>query len=1273
MSMRTLIRLLAACACVTGVAPLHAGEPPSKAAPTAEEAAEAARSAFTGKDQKALTEIATLIDPDAWIVADLLLSQGSPEVAKAVGARAPHVSRAPLLAYLSRRAVGPDELARKEALRDALETLRSGRNEEAVRLAAAFPPTPRDVPWIRVRHGLGSALEKVGKFPDAAKAFAEAADVAEPLGWIARAATLRFSSGRAAWKAKDAPTAERAWTAALALHEREGSLRGQATCLLNLGMVRFRRSDLEGARQMWTDAFAKGRSSKHAETIALASGNLANLLQALGEELAAVGVREANVEAWRAAENSVRLAQALAAMANLRATLGDGTGARAALAEADAVAEGVTDARARAEVGALGAKALRGLGDPDAALGRLDRVLESAAAMEDPRFLGNVRAYRAGALHDLDRAAEARTELESALPTLRTAGEGGDLCDALRNLAVIRLTLGDAAGARPPVEEAVSLAQSLHRRSLELRCLRTRANVMARQGEAEAAIRDLERGVLEHSAAGRDLEAAVNYEVLADVRARMGKTKEALADWEHAKDVYAARKALLALVRVWNWRGTFHDRQLETAAAVDAYQQAVEAARAATNGRELARSLLNLGSTQRDAGRRTAARRSLEEAVTSAHAAGSPSFEGSALAELALLEQYSLGPEGRTRLLERALALVEKGTDRAAEVSILTNLAPTLVQLGRAPEAVAHLDRARHLLDAQPDPDDLAWVELRLARVRLATGALDPAAQGAQEALRLWEGLKDAAGVDRASKTIGDVYLTRGELNAARAAYARIATTGSIRSARSGIAAVELRAGHPREAIAAARDAVRLFPTELAGMSDEETSEARSIGQGAMATGLDAAVALGDASEAWYFLEAGRAGALLMSLSAADAVRAQMSGGPARGALAAARAREGSAARAVREATMRSDPEAFERAQSDFAAAKEARRALLRDVEHDALLGTSPDAAAPASLAEVQAALRPDEALLLHERREQSLVTLVVRRAEARLVLSKRVPDAEVDVRGDTERLRDFLVAPLALPDDVRTLLISPCEQWSDLPYGLLWPGRDVALVPSGSVLLRLRRRGTPRGQDVLALGDPLYGAAPEGAPLARLRSEERLLPIPGTGIEAKAVARKPLLGIDATKDRLKKSLAEHRWRVLHFACHGLLNAQGVDRPGLALTAVGDDDGILTVDDVLEMGCPADLVVLSACRSARGRVAAREGLLGLPRAFLLAGANSVVASQAPVDDEKVLALMKDFHRRLAVGTGPARALREAQEAFAADATKGAPRLGADWVLWGLPE
>ncbi len=147
------------------------------------------------------------------------------------------------------------------------------------------------------------------------------------------------------------------------------------------------------------------------------------------------------------------------------------------------------------------------------------------------------------------------------------------------------------------------------------------------------------------------------------------------------------------------------------------------------------------------------------------------------------------------------------------------------------------------------------------------------------------------------------------------------------------------------------------------------------------------------------------------------------------------------------------------------------------------------------------------------------------------------------------------------------------------------------------------------------------------------------------------------------------------QYRIIHFATHGLLNSQHPELSGIVLSLVDKEglpqDGFLRLHDIYNLKLAADLVVLSACKTGLGKEIKGEGLVGLTRGFLYAGAPRVVASLWKVDDRATAELMKLFYQRmLRDSLRPAAALRKAQIDMWKQPRWAAPYYWAGFTLQG---
>jgi CHAT domain-containing protein/Tfp pilus assembly protein PilF len=194
-------------------------------------------------------------------------------------------------------------------------------------------------------------------------------------------------------------------------------------------------------------------------------------------------------------------------------------------------------------------------------------------------------------------------------------------------------------------------------------------------------------------------------------------------------------------------------------------------------------------------------------------------------------------------------------------------------------------------------------------------------------------------------------------------------------------------------------------------------------------------------------------------------------------------------------------------------------------------------------------------------------------------------------------------------------------------------------------------------------------------------RSGARLARLPFSRREAMAImaVADPSESLEALDFQANRQTAARgglgQYRIVHFATHGLLDNEHPELSGLVLSLVdakgNAQDGFLDLEDVYNLDLPADLVVLSACETGLGKEISGEGLVGLTRGFMYAGASRVVASLWPVDDAATAELMGAFYRgMLKERLRPAAALRKAQQQLMQQKRWREPYYWAAFILQG---
>lgn len=305
------------------------------------------------------------------------------------------------------------------------------------------------------------------------------------------------------------------------------------------------------------------------------------------------------------------------------------------------------------------------------------------------------------------------------------------------------------------------------------------------------------------------------------------------------------------------------------------------------------------------------------------------------------------------------------------------------------------------------------------------------------------------------------------------------------------------------------------------------------------------------------------------------------------------------------------------------------------------------------------------------DRIEQQVAKLIDAAGEEGMRLGASVPGA-----AEAEALAAELL-PIPLSPG-RRLLVAPDGPLHHLPFDLLRPGgtrylvedHEVVVVPSATVLAFLRSAPPKTAVDgFLGVGaPPSTGAAFPDIP----ESREGLVRIARSFPEDR---RTLLVGAEATKERLQ-ALDLGAYRYIHFATHGWLDREASRHLALYLAAPpGEVRGeLLSCDDVLRWRLAAEAVVLAACQSGQGELLRGEGLVGMTRAFLHAGARSLLVSLWNVPDRQTAELMDMVYGHLAAGRTVPDALRLAKLAFIGSERPAlrAPARWAPFVLVGDP-
>lgn len=228
-----------------------------------------------------------------------------------------------------------------------------------------------------------------------------------------------------------------------------------------------------------------------------------------------------------------------------------------------------------------------------------------------------------------------------------------------------------------------------------------------------------------------------------------------------------------------------------------------------------------------------------------------------------------------------------------------------------------------------------------------------------------------------------------------------------------------------------------------------------------------------------------------------------------------------------------------------------------------------------------------------------------------------------------------------------------------------------ISYAPSVSSLVYLTQKGQQKQKAKLlfGMGSPIYSsrASKDGAKNKPGKYEEPLREfylnkgfdfssLPYSKKEIKQIARFfPKKGVDIfmgkrAKEEVVKKAQLSDYQILHFACHAFLDEKTPHRSALVLSLDNDaeEDGFLQVREIQSLKLDANLAILSACQTGRGKIENGEGIFGLPRVFFYAGALSTISTLWKVNDKVSSDFMRNFYHYLAEGNDKAQSLRLAK-------------------------
>ncbi|MEM7051867.1 MAG: CHAT domain-containing tetratricopeptide repeat protein [Acidobacteriota bacterium] len=895
------------------------------------------------------------------------------------------------------------------------------------------------------------------------------------------------------------------------------------------------------------------------------------------------------------------------------------------------------------------------------------------------RSLGN-RQQEAQVLNSLGaanrRLGNSQEALESsgrAAELFRALGDQRNEAAALNSLAGIHIELGDLAQARRLFEDSLKLRRQVGDRRGEGRTLNNLGRVLQRQGEAQAAVAAFEQALeLSRQTEDRLAEAGALNNLVA-ISSSLGRLRRSLDLYgqvlELARELDNRRAEAYAL----NNMGTLHKSLGESAEAIIYYRDALDLAQKLGDRRIEAKAVANIGWAYLADDQAEVALGYLERGLALAQELGEPRRRAFALINLSMAHSELGQSDQALQLARETVALTAEMDDRIVKAEAQRRLGEALRDGGQLAESLPAFHRALETWSALEFHSSRAGAlfELSLAERRL--GQLEDARRHLVAALETIDDLRTQVAV----------HDLRASFLAAKGDYAETYIDLLMELHQA-----EPRAGH-----------------QLTALEASERGRARTL--------LDAL------TEVHGRIRQGVEPALLEREAALRAALNE------RERQRVARLGEGADETVVANLLqqiqdLRSEHRAVEeriRSTSPRYAALTRPAPLGVGALQDLL--DSNTTLLHYSLGEKRSFLwvLTDDSVESHRlpprakieqaaRRLYELLTAanVSRQGETAQQRQERLAAAEDDFETVAGSLSADLLGPAANRlTGGRVVIVAP-GALQYIPFAALpAPGGNgrpmvadhiLANLPSASVLAILRseaaRRQAPGGE-LAIVADPVFRREDRRVRQAKLAAAEALRSTPDDSLdfrrlyfsrqEARTIAAMvpPESRLEALDFAARRELAVDGalsdYRLVHFATHGVLNTDYPALSGLVLSLFDDQgeerEGFLRLHDIYNLELNADLVTLSACETALGRQIQGEGLIGLTRGFMYAGAPRVVASLWKVQDRATAKLMERFYAgMLQKNLPPAEALRAAQVSLWSSEKWSSPYYWAPFVFHG---
>lgn len=858
--------------------------------------------------------------------------------------------------------------------------------------------------------------------------------------------------------------------------------------------------------------------------------------------------------------------------------------------------------------------------------------------------------------------------LDQALALLQTEKNPEWLSVVLCGLGANYVKIGQKQKALEYLNQALRFAQEIHDRKLEATARTLIGAAFSSLGQKRKALEFTERALqIARELKDRSIEATA-LDSLGNIRDSLGDRHGALRDYSDALRIRReANDGMNTAALLANIASIYSDIS-DIDRSIALYEESIKVSETYGEPENASGALSGLARIYELRAEPLKALSYYQKALALARSIKHKSREADALVRISgvyySFNQHEQGLKANHDAME-AYKAVE---DPRGQAAVLSNLGTIYNELGRHHEALDYLNQAIERDQAMEDRAGQARTLLEIGDAHRATGDLIKALGVYTEALELTTATEDRAEGAAICYRLGLTYTLQGSYQKASEYCLRGLSLTRSAGDRRGEARLLSHLGFLREKLGDLQEADALYKQAIAVREQIRTTarleEFKTVVADESAELYSQAILLkiksGKAGEAFELSERARARTLLDQI---NGVRINMRKDADRELIEqeqALRFEMASLEKKLREEMARGGaPEACGPLKERLNQQQQAYAEIVVRLKASAPEYAELQGYAPLSRIEIQRLLAPETTLLAYYVTASKTLIFVITRDSLNVV---EAPVGEQEVRNAIAWFRSFaslrdqesaslrqlytwLVAPVRQHIKTPMVCVIPHGILHQLPFAALNDGKGyfgeqhtIYYLPAASLLPLIERRSGRAGKRMLAMAE----ANVAGLPSLRYVDQE-----------AETMARlhqgKALLSGQASKAKFLSFVADYD--ILHIASHAELNTRSplFSRIFLAPDEKGGQG--LEVREIYELNLShTSLVVLSACETQLGAQSRGDDIVGLNRAFIYAGASTVIASLWTVDDRATSMLMRSFYTHLKQGVGKAEALRMAQSA-----------------------